>query len=159
MFCDEVLDVLEAIAAGEVTVEGRIASHLASCPNCARALDEARRVERMLAARPVPSAPSQFTTRTLSRLRRERWRSEQFVDAGFNIALLVLGLTIVAAAWLVMHRAGLTSFGSDAVDLLAAGAATVVRRVAPSVPLYAGATALLLATLAIWWWAERDAAL
>jgi hypothetical protein len=35
----------------------------------------------------------------------------------------------------------------------------VVRRVAPSVPLYAGATALLLATLAIWWWAERDAAL
>ena len=159
MFCDEVLDVLEAIAAGEVTVEGRIASHLASCPNCARSLDEARRVERMLAARPVPSAPPQFTTRTLSRLRRERWRSEQFVDAGFNIALLVLGLTIVAAAWLLMHRAGLTSVGNDAVDLLAAGAAMVVRRVAPSVPLYAGATALLLATLAIWWWAERDAAL
>ena len=75
MFCDEALDAVEAIAAGDMTVDGRIADHLATCPNCASAL----------------------------------------------VAL--------------------------------------VRRAAPSLPLYAGAAALLASALGLWWWAERDAAL
>jgi hypothetical protein len=36
---------------------------------------------------------------------------------------------------------------------------SLARRVAPSLPLYGAATALVLSALAIWWWAERDAAL
>jgi hypothetical protein len=34
-----------------------------------------------------------------------------------------------------------------------------VRRVAPSLPLYAGAAALLVSALGLWWWAERDVTL
>ena len=72
MFCDEALDTVEAIAAGELSADGRVAAHLASCPNCALALEGARQVERSLRQRQVPSPPAQFTTRTLARVRRAR---------------------------------------------------------------------------------------
>jgi hypothetical protein len=38
MFCDEALDAVEAIAAGDVTPDGRVAEHLTTCQNCAAAL-------------------------------------------------------------------------------------------------------------------------
>ena len=93
MFCDETLDAVEAIAAGEVTPEGRIAQHLRSCRQCAAALESARRLETMLQTRPVPRPPQQFTSRTMARIRRARWRNDQFLDVGFNLA-------VVYASWL-----------------------------------------------------------
>ena len=57
MFCDEALDAIEAIAADELTPDGRVAAHLASCPNCAAALVGARSLEQMLKRRGVPAAP------------------------------------------------------------------------------------------------------
>ena len=159
MFCDEALNAVEAIAAGEITPDGRIASHLATCPDCAAALDSARRVEQLLRARPVPSPPAQFTTRTMAQVRRRRWRSEQFLDVSFNVVLGLVGLVLVAGVWLFVHRSGLVSVSNDAVNLLGSGVVAVARRVAPSVPLYAGATALVLTALGIWWWAERDVTL
>ena len=157
MFCDEALDAVEAIATGELTPEGRIAEHLDSCPNCAAALESARRVDGMLRQRAAPKAPAQFTTRTLSRVRRARWRTDQFLDAAFNLGLGAVGLAIAGGIWMVLHRTGLTAVGNDAVDLLGRGLVTFMHRVGPSLPLYAGATALLVTALGIWWWAERDA--
>ena len=159
MFCDEVIEAIEPIAAGEVTPEGRVAAHLATCPNCAAALDDARRLDRMLKARAVPAPSAQFTSRTLARVRRERWRREQFVDMGFNVVLGLVVLGIVGAVWLFFHRSGLVSVSGDAVTLLGSGLSATARRVAPSVPLYVGALALLLSAVGIWWWAERDAAI
>jgi len=155
MFCDEALDAIEPIAAGDITPEGRVAAHLASCPNCAAALEDARRVERLLASRERPRPPAQFVPRMMTRLRRERWRSEQFVDAGFNVAIGIVVIGVIGLVWLLMHRSGLTGVSTDAVDLFGAGLVTLGRRVAPSVPLYAGATALVASALLIWWWAER----
>ena len=159
MFCDEVLDVLEAIAAGEVAPQGRVAEHLASCRNCAAALAAARRLEQMLHARPVPRAPQQFTARIMARVRRARWRREQFVDAGFNIALGLVGLGVVASVLLLLYRGGLTAASPEAVGLIQNGVLSLLRRVAPSLPLYGAAAAVVLSALAIWWWAERDATL
>jgi predicted anti-sigma-YlaC factor YlaD len=159
MFCDEALDAIEPIAAGELTPEGRVADHLATCPNCAAALDGARRVDRLLRARPVPIPPPQFTPRTLTLVRRRRWRSEQFLDLGFNVALVAVAVAIIGGIWLLMHRTGLGSVSNDAVGIFGTGVAAVAHRVAPSLPLYAGATALLATALGIWWWAERDASL
>ncbi len=156
MFCDEVLDAIEPIAAGDLTPDGRIAEHLASCPNCAAALASARTLERMLRLRPAPKAPAQFTTRTLGRVRRARWRSDQFLDAGFNLAIASIALGVVVGVWMLFNRTGLAAVGNDAVDLFASGLVMFTRRVAPSVPLYAGATALLVSALGLWWWAERD---
>jgi len=48
MFCDEALDAVEAVAAGDRTPDGRLAAHYASCPNCATALASARELERLL---------------------------------------------------------------------------------------------------------------
>ena len=159
MFCDEALDTVEAIAAGEVMPDGRVASHLASCPNCALALERARQLEASLRQREVPAPPAQFTSRTLARVRRARWRSDQFLDVGFNVAIGLIVAAVLGGVWMLLHRTGLASVSGDAVDVFGSGFAELAKRVAPSLPLYAGAAALLLSALGIWWWAERDAAL
>jgi len=159
MFCDEALDTVEAIAAGELTADGRVAAHLASCPNCALALDSARQLERSLRQRPVPSPPAQFTTRTLARVRRARWRSDQFLDLAFNVAISAVVLAVVGGVWMLLHRSGLAAVSSDAVNLFGSGFVTFAHRAAPSVLLYAEAAAVLASALGIWWWAERDATL
>jgi anti-sigma factor RsiW len=160
MFCDEALDAIEAIAAGDLTPQGRVAQHLDSCRQCAAALESARRLDRMLHARPVPKPPQQFTSRTMARVRRARWRREQVVDAGFNLALGLVALGVVAWVGLLLFRGGLmTAVSPAAVALVQSGVVSLARRVAPSLVLYGAATALVLSALAIWWWAERDAAL
>ena len=159
MFCDEALDAVEAIAAGELRPDGRVASHLATCPNCALALEGARQLESSLRQREAPAAPAQFTSRTLARIRRARWRSDQFLDVGFNLAIGAVVLAVGTGVWMLLHRTGLAAVSSDAVNIFGSGFVSLARRVAPSVPLYAGAAALLVSALGIWWWAERDAAL
>jgi len=159
VFCDEALEAVEAIAAGDLTADGRIAEHLATCPNCAAALVSARQLERVLRRRGVPQPPSQFTGRTLARVRRARWRSEQFLDVGFNIAVILIVVAVFGGVWMLLNRTGLVAVSTDAIDLFGSAVVTLVRRVAPSLPLYAGAAALLASALGIWWWAERDAAL
>ena len=158
MFCDEALEAVERIAAGDLIADGRIAGHLSTCPGCAAALDSATKLEHLLRLRAVPRAPAQFTTGTLGRVRRARWRSDQWLDAGFNLAVAAIVVAIVAAVWMVIHRSGLAAVGTDAVDLVGSGLSTFARRIAPALPLYAGAAALLATALGIWWWAERDAA-
>jgi len=155
MFCDETLDAVEAIAAGELTPEGRIAQHLGSCRQCAAALESARRIETMLQARPVPRPPQQFTIRTMARIRRARWRSDQFLDAGFNAAVALVTLGVIGTVWLLVDRSGVTAVSSDLITLIEGGAVTLAHRVAPAISLYVGAAALVLTALTIWWWAER----
>jgi predicted anti-sigma-YlaC factor YlaD len=159
MFCDEALDAIEAIAAGDLTPDGRIAEHLASCPNCASTLEGARHLEQTLRARPAPAAPPQFTSRTITRVRRARWRSDQFLDIGFNVAIIAVVVAVFGGVWMLLHRSGLDAVSGDVVDLFGSGLVAFVRRVAPSLPLYAAAAALLVSALGLWWWAERDAAL
>ena len=158
MFCDEALDAIEAIAAGDLAPQGRVAQHLDSCKNCAAALESARRLDKMLHARPVPKPPQQFTVRTMARVRRARWRREQFVDAGFNLALGLIAVGVVGSVLLLMYR-GLTAISPDAMALMHSGVVSLARRAAPSLPVYGAAIALVLSALAIWWWAERDATL
>lgn len=159
MFCDEALDTVEAIAAGDLTPDGRVASHLATCPNCALALVRARQLEASLRQRAVPAAPAQFTTRTLARIRRARWRNDQFLDVGFNVAIGVLVFAVFGGIWMLLHRSGLAAVSGDAVNVFGSGFVALARRAAPALPLYVGAAALLVSALGIWWWAERDAAL
>jgi predicted anti-sigma-YlaC factor YlaD len=159
MFCDEALDAVEAIASGDLTADGRIAEHLSTCPNCGAALVRARQLEQVLQRRGVPQPSAQFTARTLARVRRARWRSDQFLDVGFNVAIIFVVVAVFGGVWMLVNRTGLAAVSTDAVDLFGSAFVTLVRRVAPSLPLYAGAAALLASALGIWWWAERDAAL
>ena len=160
MFCDEALDAVEAIAAGELTPDGRVAEHLATCPNCAAALVSARALEQHAAAASVPSPPPQFTTRTLARVRRARWRNDQFLDVGFNVAIGAVVLALVGGVWMLLNRSGpdrgQQRRGGSVRHRPGRRSRSACR---PSLPLYAGATALLATALGIWWWAERDATL
>jgi predicted anti-sigma-YlaC factor YlaD len=156
MFCDECLDAVERIAAGDMVADGRIAGHLTSCPNCAAALETAKRVERMLRQRPVPRVSPQFTTSTLSKVRRARWRNDQWLDAGFNFGITAIVVAMFAAMWLFLNRTGLAAVSNDAVSLFGSGLTTFAGRVAPSLPIYGAAVALLATALGIWWWAERE---
>jgi anti-sigma factor RsiW len=155
MFCDEALDSVEAIAAGELHAEGRLADHYATCPNCAAALTRARELENLLQHRLSPRPSPQFTTRTMARVRRARWRSDQVLDVSFNLAITVVVVAVVVGAWMVLNRSGLVAVSNDAMDMFGRGLSTFTQRIAPSLPLYAGATALLVTALGIWWWAER----
>jgi anti-sigma factor RsiW len=157
MTCDDVLNAVELIAAGELNEDAQMASHLATCPSCASALEAARRLDALLRERPVPMPPAQFTAKTMTRIRRARWRNEQMIDWIFNAALALVALAIVGGMWLVMSRSGFTFVGNDALQLFAAGMRTFIQRVSPSLPVYALATVLLVTALGIWWWAERDA--
>ena len=159
MFCDEVLEAVEPIAAGELAPSPRIAEHLASCRGCAGALDSARRLDALLRARAAPVPPAHFSSRVMNGLRRARWRTEQMLDWGFNLALVAAGVVVVISLWVVMRRSGLTTVSSDAIELLGPGMVLFARRITPSLPLYLAATALLGTALGVWWWAERDTAL
>jgi len=156
MFCDEALNAVEAIAAGEMTPEGRIAAHMETCPDCAAALKSARAVDQLLQRRAVPPPPEGFTTKTLTRVRRARLRSDQYVDLAFNAAIGIFVLGTIFGAWLLLDRTGLVAVGGDAFGLLESAVVSTARRVAPSLPVYTGAALLLGMALLIWWWAERD---
>ncbi len=158
-FCDEVLDVIEAVAAGDLAPDARIEAHLASCASCAATLQSAKSLEQLLRGRQVPRPPAQFTSRVLTRVRRARWRNEQFVDAGFNVAVAAIVVAVIAGVWLILNRTGLVAVSDDAINLMGSGAMTLIRRITPSLPLYLGASALVASALGLWWWAERDAAL
>jgi anti-sigma factor RsiW len=159
MFCDEVLETIELIAAGELTASAPVADHLASCNGCGAALAAARRVDALLRSRVAPAPPANFSSRVMNRLRLARWRGEQLLDWGFNIALVTAGVLVVLGLWMVMRQSGLVIVSSDAVQMFESGMTLLARRISPSLPLYSAATAVLGTALAIWWWAERDAAL
>jgi anti-sigma factor RsiW len=155
MFCDEVLELIEAIAAAEHRPDGRLAAHLETCPHCTAALESARQIDRLLQARAVPRPPAQFTARVMARVRRDRWRREQWLDAGFNIAVAAALVLVVAAVWFGMRATGLISVGGDTLAIAREQAAGFSTQVAAALPTYGGAAGVVAGALALWWWAER----
>jgi len=155
MFCDEFLEYVDAIAAGDLPLDARATAHVATCPGCSAALADAQRIERLLKGRPALTAPPQFTARIMSRIRGDRWRREQFLDTGFNVAIGVILLVVVVGAWILLSESGVSSVAVDGFALLGSVARSAFDRVAPSLPLYLGACAALASALAVWWWAEQ----
>lgn len=149
--CDE---QVEAWAAGE-PMPPAAETHVAACPRCAASLALARRIEQALAARPVPPPPPAFTAAVLARVRRQRWRTEQAIDVGFNVAVAA-GLLIVASGVLgLVYASGLSVVVTDLVDLTGRAMMDVAARSTRALPTYAVAAALVTSALALWWWVEE----
>ena len=157
MFCDEFLEKVDAIAAGDLPLDPRVTAHLATCPGCTAALNDARQVERLLKARPAPQAPPQFTARIMGRIRGDRRRREQFLDTGFNVAIGIVVLAVIGGLWMLFSQSGMSSVAGNAVSLLNSSVRDLIGRAAPSLPLYLGAFAALASALTVWWWAEKGA--
>jgi anti-sigma factor RsiW len=154
MTCAQAEDEIEALAAGEHPADEGFRRHVEGCVRCASALAAARRLESALAAWPAPAAPPRFTAAVASRIRSERWRSEQQVDRVFN-AFLLLGLfVIVGGIAALLNVSAVAAAASHAIEFLtSAGERTAAP--APSLVTYIVGTAFFGTALAAWWWAER----
>ena len=159
MTCERAAEWIDAIAEGETNVPADIASHVALCASCTAALREARALDGLLRSRPAPAAPAQFTSRVMSHIRRTSWRREQIVDAVFNAAMIAAALVVAAGLWIALSRSGVSLDSRDVRQLFSAGMLTAAQKVAPSLPVYAGATGLIAVALGLWWWASDSAAL
>jgi anti-sigma factor RsiW len=154
MTCHDVLDNVEAIAAGDLAPDASTRTHLETCPQCSAALAAATRIEAYLASRPAPPPPARFTSAVLQRIRRERWRSEQRVDALFNAAMVAAGVLVLVGAGFFFNIGATMELAAGASRVLSAAGEEALRRAAPSLGTYVAATALLVSALAMWWWAE-----
>jgi hypothetical protein len=91
----------------------------------------------------------------MRRVRRERWRTEQYLDLGFNAAIVVSVAAIIGGIWLALNVTGLAAVTSGTVAVFSTGLHELLQRAAPKLPVYVGAAMLMLAAFAVWWWAER----
>jgi len=157
--CDFVEDLIDLIAAGEMAADPEGAAHLSTCGSCARSLETAKRLDGLLRTRPAPSAPPQFTSRLMNRIRRASWRREQIVDGIFNAAMIAAALLVAVGLWIAVRQSGLSLVGREAMNIFSSGMMAAAQRATPSLPLYAGATGLLVVALGLWWWASDSPAL
>ncbi len=155
MTCEEFDAIVEPVAAGEMEPSPAAAEHLAGCLRCASAVALARRIDSALAAAETPAAPPRFTAAVTTRLRRERWRSEQRVDRVFNLAMVAAAVLVATGVGMLFNLTGLTAVGRDTSQLLSEGLRVAARQVTAQLPAYIGGTGLLLTAVGAWWWAER----
>jgi anti-sigma factor RsiW len=155
MICKDVLDVVEAIAAGDVQPGAELRAHLETCPTCASALASARRIDAALARREAPQAPPRFAAAVLARVRRDEWRAEQHVDRLFNVAMVLALLLVAGGTAALMNLSGLLAWAGQAAALMGTIRSDVARAAAPSLATYIAAGCLLGSALVMWWWAER----
>jgi anti-sigma factor RsiW len=155
MTCKDVIDSVEAIAAGDLEPGAALRAHLESCPGCASALASARRLEAALARREAPKAPPRFAAAVRQRVRREEWRAEQRVDWLFNVAMIVALMAVAGGAAALLNLGGILAAASQVLTALATVRGDVARAAAPSLATYIAAGGLLASALGMWWWAER----
>jgi anti-sigma factor RsiW len=153
--CRDVVQLVEAIAAGDLEVEPGVRAHVESCPHCAAALASAYRIEALLTARPQPEAPARFAAAVLARVRNERWMSEQRVDRIFNVAI-ALAVVLVAGSVAALINVGVVIGAASWMgNVLAVALGQFARQAAPVVATYVAAAGVLMSALLMWWWAER----
>ncbi len=154
MTCDDVLDKIEPLAAGDLTPTEALRAHLETCPSCASALATARRVETALAARPIVEAPVRFAATVQARIRRERWVEEQRVDRIFNGAIAAAILLAVGGVFFLLRGSVVLDAAGQFLAVLSAFGEGEPSAGAPSLGTYVAAMGLFVSGVAMWWWAE-----
>ena len=154
--CAEADLYLDAVAGGGDDVPPDTAAHLAACSRCQVALANARLIDAALRTLPAADVPALFTNAVMTKVRRQRWRSEQIIDWTFNVAL-ALGLVLIAGGIAgVAWASGMVAIGGDMLTLARTGADQIAEHLAGNAATFAVAGVLLITTLGLWWWAEAD---
>jgi anti-sigma factor RsiW len=151
--CDDLDEVIEALAEGEA-VPSEAAAHVATCAVCQARVELARAVDRLLQAREVPAPPERFTLQVMRRVTQERWRVEQFVDAGFNLAIAAGVIVVLAGLTAVLWSLGWFSIDVGALSTATAAVAPWTTRLVSDAQTLIIAAVLLSSALALWWWVE-----
>jgi predicted anti-sigma-YlaC factor YlaD len=155
MMCIELDDLIEPIAAGDVVPTPSMQQHLAECSACRQALALAQAVHRLLAIQGPPEPRADFVAVTMARMRRERWRSEQYLDVAFNSVVALAVLAGLGGLYAIMTATGVAAVSADVGRLFVGGLSEVIVRAAPQARIYALATMALLTGVFVWWWAEH----
>jgi hypothetical protein len=155
MTCKDAIDLVEAIAAGDLELVGEPLEHVESCPRCAAALASARRIEAVLAAQDTPPAPPRFTPLVMARIRRERWRSEQAVDRLFNVAIVAAVLLVSGGVLALLNLNQVLAVAARLWTAFAEASVASSKAAVPTIGTYVAAIGLFTSALGMWWWAER----
>jgi anti-sigma factor RsiW len=149
---------VEAIAAGDLEVDAALRSHFETCPRCASALASARRIEDGLRSRPASEPPARFTDAVLSRIRNDRWQTEERVDRIFNVAIVVAVLLVVGSLFAMVNVGAVLSAAGSVWGLFASASGRAADA-GPTFMTYVAAAGLLMSALGMWWWADRRVSL
>jgi anti-sigma factor RsiW len=156
--CHQLDELIEAIAEGE-RPPADAEAHLATCPRCTASLALARGLDRTLMAREVPVPPQGFTARVMQQVGQERWRTEQIVDIGFNIAITI-GVALIAVGGLgLAYSFGWLTVDRPTVEALGTAVQPWLSRLADDLRTVVLAAMLLTSALALWWWVEGESSL
>ena len=116
-------------------------------------------IENLLQSRAVPAPPPMFTQGVMRKVQRDRWRVEQAVDLGFNLAVAAGVLLIVGGAVGLAWSAGVLVIDLDLPALAATVTTSWAGRVVAQARTVAMAAGLLSMALGVWWWAEANPSL
>lgn len=155
MMCGEIDDRIEAVTSGDAAWSQAHAAHVATCRRCQSRIALAQAMERVLPTLTIASAPASFTADVMARVRRERWRAEQVLDTGFNVAIAAGLLLVVAGVAGLAWASGLIVVGADVLGLMRDGLALAGTQLAPQLPVYTTAALLLTLGVGVWWWTEQ----
>jgi anti-sigma factor RsiW len=157
--CNDALNLVEAIAAGDLEVDAPLREHFETCPRCAAALASARRVEAGLRSRSVVEPPARFTETVLTRIRKERWQNEQRVDRIFNVAIVLAVLLVVGSIFAMMNVGAVLGAAGSVWGVVASASGRAAAGSAPTLVTYVAAAGLLMSALGMWWWADKRVSL
>jgi anti-sigma factor RsiW len=157
--CIDAVNLVEAIAAGDLEVDSDLRSHFETCPRCAAALASARRIEDGLRARPAIQPPARFTDAVIARIRKDRWQSEERVDRIFNVAIVVAVLLVVGSVFAMINVGAVLGAAGSLWGLFASASGYAADAGAPTFLTYVAAAGLLMSALGMWWWADRRVSL
>ena len=155
MRCEDVQDLIESLADGELQPTAEMTAHLQACANCSTALTRARQIDSALPTLPKASPPSAFTQSVLLRTRSIRWQSEQRFDWWFN-AVVAASLAVVAlGVYGLMNLTGLAAVVLGTAEFVVQSVPSAYRGLQPQLRPYLTAMGLVLGALALWWWVQR----
>lgn len=141
---------------GEAVSDREAAAHVDACPRCQARLARARALHAALEARSQPVPPAHLTMDVMACIRRERWRAEQWLDTGFNVAVVAGVLLVVLGLAGLLWTSGVAAIGGDLVSLAASGTGVLIDRVARDAQTVIVTVVFLTAAAGVWWWTESD---
>ena len=155
MTCEDIADLIEPLASGDVVPDADFDLHVSSCPICSGALGRARQIERALDALQPWAPPVAFADRVMARVRSERLRAERYVDAGFNVAIASGILLVLAGVWGLLSLTGVAEITADLSTVVGEGLRLAASQASAGAPAFLGAVGLLISALVLWGWADR----
>lgn len=159
LHCDDLVDTIDALAAGEPVgplVSAGHAAHVAGCSVCQLRLAEARRLDAMLARVVQVAPPDGFSQRLANRIRDERWRRERLVDLAFNAVVSAVGLALLAAVWVVLQFTGMTGLLGNVASLAGQGLSVAASQTTVDSILYVAGTFAAITAFLMWRWSEGE---